>query len=55
MKIGVDTILLDPTVPEIFYFQHDVDDSNVINFNNFIGNPEDDNLIVVRVVCPVLT
>ena len=33
--ISVDSILFDPFVAEIFYFKHDVGDSNVINFNNF--------------------
>ena len=34
-QIGVDSILFNPAVPEIFYFKHDVRASNVINFNKF--------------------
>ena len=30
--IGIDSILLDPAVPEISYFKHDVVASNVIIF-----------------------
>ena len=37
---GVNFILLDPAVPEIFYFKHDIGDSIIIIF---IGNPDVDN------------
>ena len=37
--IGVDSILFDSAVPEIFYFQHYVGASNVINFNNSFWQP----------------
>ena len=42
--IKVDSILLDPAVPEIFHFKHDVDASNVIIF---IGNADVYSLSVV--------
>ena len=38
---SVDYILFDPAILEIFYFKHNVGDSNVINF--FIGNSVVDN------------
>ena len=38
-KISLDSILFDPSVAKICHFKHDVGASNVINFNNFIGNP----------------
>ena len=38
-EITIDSILFDPSVAEIFYFKHDVGDSNVINFNNFFWQP----------------
>ena len=37
--IGVDSILFDPAVSEIFYFKHDVVASLIIIF---IGNPDVD-------------
>ena len=37
--IGVDSILFDPAVPEIFYIKHDVGASNVMNFNDFCWQP----------------
>ena len=37
--IRVDSIPFDPSVAEIFYFKHDVGDSNVINFDNFYWQP----------------
>ena len=37
---GVNFILLDQAVPEIFYFKHDIGDSIIIIF---IGNPDVDN------------
>ena len=39
--IGIDFILLDPAVPEILYFKHDLGASLIIIF---IGNPHVDNL-----------
>ena len=39
--LGVDFILLDPAVPEIFYFKHDVGTSLIIIF---IGNPDVENI-----------
>ena len=38
-QINVDSILFDPSVAEIFYFKHDVGDSNDINLNNFYWQP----------------
>ena len=38
-EIGVDSIFLDPAVPAIFYFKHDVGASNVINFNKVYLQP----------------
>ena len=43
-KIGVDSTLLDPAVPEIFYFKHDEEASKILIF---IGNPHVDNIILV--------
>ena len=34
-EIGVDSILFDPSIAEIFYFKHEVGASRVMNFNNF--------------------
>ena len=42
--IGVDAILFDPAVPEIFYFKHDVGASIVIIF---IGNRDVDSLCAI--------
>ena len=39
--MGVDFIVLDPAVPEIFYFKDDTRASLIIIF---IGNPEIDNM-----------
>ena len=39
-KIGVDSILLDQAVPEIFYFEHDVGVSPIVLL---IGNPDVNN------------
>ena len=39
--MGVDFIVLDPAVPEIFYFKDDIRASLIIIF---IGNPEIDNM-----------
>ena len=39
--IGIDTTLFDLAIPEIFYFKHDVEASNIIIFigiPNFISN-----------------
>ena len=44
-----------PGVPVIFYFKHDVGVSNVLNFNNFIGNPDVDRFSVVSDAFPALT
>ena len=51
-EIGVDSILFDLTVPEIFYFKHDVVATNVIVF---IGSPDVDILSVVSDAFPALT
>ena len=40
-KIGVDSILLDPAVSEIFYFKHDAEASKILMF---IGNLHVDNI-----------
>ena len=37
--ISVDSILFDLSIAEIFYIKHDVDDSNVLNFNDFYWQP----------------
>ena len=37
--IGIDSIVLDPTVLETFYFKHDVGASYLICNNNFYGQP----------------
>ena len=39
--IGIDSILFDPAVSDIFYFKHDAGASSVIIF---IGNPDVDSL-----------
>ena len=39
--IGVDSMILDPAVPKIFYFKHDVGASLIIVF---IGNLDVDNI-----------
>ena len=40
-KIGVDSILLDPAVPEIFYFKHHVGASPIIIL---VGSPNANNI-----------
>ena len=40
-QIGVDFILLEPTVPEIFYFKHDVGYSIIMVFK---GSPDVGNI-----------
>ena len=50
--IGVGSILLDPAVPEIFYFKHDIAASLIIFF---IGNPDVDNIGDATLVYPKLT
>ena len=35
--IGIDFILLDPTVPEIFYFKHDVGASLIKIFTGYLN------------------
>ena len=40
-EIGANSIFLDPAVPEIFYFKHDVEASLIVIF---IGNPDVDNI-----------
>ena len=38
--VGVDSILLDPTILEILYFkQYNVEAFNVVNFNSFYCQP----------------
>ena len=53
--INVDSILFDPAVAEIFCFKHDVGDSNVMNFNSFIGILVVDKHWRLRDAFPVLT
>ena len=50
--IGVDSILFDRAVPEIFSFKHNVGASNVVIC---IGNPDVDSLSIVSNAIPVLT
>ena len=52
--IRVDSILFDPAVSKIFYFKHLVGASGVINFNNFIGDPDVDSFSVVSDAFSVL-
>ena len=51
-RIGVNSILLDPAISELFIFQHDVGAS--INFNNFFRNPDVDSFSVVSDAFPDL-
>ena len=44
--IGVDSILFDRAIPEIFYFKYDVDASDHSDVLVFIGNPDVDSLSV---------
>ena len=49
-SIGVDSVLLDLAVPEIFYLKHNEVSSPTI----FIGNPNVDSLSVVSDAIPVI-
>ena len=51
-EIDVDSILFDPTAPDIFYLKHDVGASNA---TIYIGNLDADNLSVFKDAFPVLT
>ena len=53
-RIGVDSILFDPTVPEIFYFKHDVVPLMLYILLIFICNPNVDSLSVITDAFPTL-
>ena len=54
--MGVGSILFHPAIPEIFYFQHNVGASNMLQISIIcIANPDVDSLSIVSDAIPLLT